>query len=63
MTTRSDIINLAGDAHLDEAMEPLLADYLRNLAEHLRTAQPDRGADFADGVEWAAVRLDLEAER
>jgi hypothetical protein len=63
MTTRSDIINLAGDAHLDEVMEPLLADYLRNLGQRMRDTHPDRGPGFAEGVAWAAVQLDLEAER
>jgi hypothetical protein len=63
VTNRNDIIDLAGDAHLDEVMEPLLADYLRNLGQRMRDTHPDRGQDFAEGVEWAAVQLDLEAER
>jgi hypothetical protein len=63
MTDRHDIINLAGDAHLDEAMEPLLADYLRNLGQRMRDTHPDRGQDFSEGVAWAASRLDVEAEQ
>jgi hypothetical protein len=63
MTTRNDIINLAGDAHLDEVMEPLLANYLRSLGQRLRDTHPDRGPGFAEGVEWAASRLDVEAEQ
>lgn len=62
MTDKHDVINLAADAHLDEVMEPLLADYLRGLAQRLRDGNPDRSPEFTDGVEWAADQIAQEAE-
>lgn len=63
MTSKDDIINLAGDAHLDEAMESLLADYLRTLARRIQDANPDRTPDFTEGVEWAVEEMLAEAEK
>ncbi|MFF9088429.1 hypothetical protein ACF1BE_18770 [Streptomyces sp. NPDC014991] len=38
------------------------AALLRQAARHLRTVNPDRSADFSDGVDWAITQLNELAD-
>ncbi|MFK4869042.1 hypothetical protein ACI3K4_27890 [Streptomyces sp. CSMPJR101] len=38
-------------------LDDFLAEKLRDIADTLEAINPDRGAEFSDGVDWALDRL------